>query len=136
MKSIKTSNILKILAIVLVIGILATQKDALQYQMSLFGGENNISTDPHRTERVATVDIVYPRLSGEGVDCNTERKDIRNFILTEGTQLCSMSERQVNGLVNDTGYEKEIFCKCISDFCSTNPQPDAFVKCLNKPERL
>jgi len=141
MKGIKTSNILKILAIVLVVGILVTQKDALRNQMSVFGGKNGITTDPPKTERVAVVEIVYPRLPGKSLDpCTTETnnsgKKITHALIEKGTQLCEMSEVQINSLVRNTGYEKETLCECITNFCGINVQPDEFVKCLNKPEKL
>jgi len=132
MKSIKTSSIPKVLAILLVIGTFATQKDAIQNHMSVWGGGINSAT----TERIATVDIVYPRIPGTGTDCTTDRTDIRNFIIEKDTQLCAMNSTQVNSLVNRTGYDKELFCNCITEFCGTNPQPEEFVNCLKKPEQL
>ena len=140
MKSIKSSSILRVLAILLIIGTVFANKDTLQTQLSLFGAKVNTAPDKGMIMKdgVATVEIVYPREAHEADKLCTPNGQDFDFIFfeTDTPLFCDMDRDQINTLVDRTGFDRVLFCDCITEFCGTNAQADEFVKCLKKPERL
>lgn len=161
MKSIQASSILKALAILLVATItIVTKNNGTEISQtnkapttqtddneptffnSMFGtGTERHSANEVPASRVAMVDIVYPRFPGESpnpctIETNSQGKKITHIIIEKGTQLCNMSEAQINSVAQTTSYEKEKLCKCITEFCGEDLQSEEFVECLNKPESL
>jgi len=139
MKSIKSSNILKVLAILLFIAAVFANRDSLQTRMSLLGAKVNIAPEGMiMKDGVATVQIVYPREAHEADKLCTPNGQKFDIILfeTDTPLSCDMNRDQIRHLADKRGYDKDLFCNCVTDFCGTNPQPAEFVNCLKKPRQL
>jgi len=84
---------------------------------------------PREGRSIAIVDIVYPRIGGQGEFCGSDGPEFESISFREITQFCDMSETQINQLIG-VKYEKDIFCKCVTEFCGQEAQATNFINCL------